>query len=113
MIYALMERCPEVKTRHLEGGLAVWKYCNDSAHFIFADRMEMSFDNRLLSILRDSERSLTRTEISSALGRHTSSEMISRTLQDLRAKGLVRSKQRKTEGRSAEVWRATTDTERR
>ncbi|HEY6769566.1 MAG TPA: DUF3987 domain-containing protein [Candidatus Sulfotelmatobacter sp.] len=112
MIYALMERCPEVKTRHLEAGLAVWKYCNDSAHFIFADRLEISFDNRLLSILRDSHRSLTRTEISSALGRHTSSDMISRTLHDLRAKGLVQSKQRKTEGRSAEVWDATPNKER-
>ena len=113
MIYALMERCSDVKTRHLEAGLAVWRYCNDSAHFIFADRLEMSFDNRLLSILRDSERSLTRTEISNELGRHISSEMISRTLQDLRAKGLVRSKERKTGGRSAEVWRATVDKERR
>jgi len=111
MIYALMDRCAGIKTRHLEAALAVWKYCNDSARFIFADRQEVSFDNRLLSILRDSKRSLTRSEISEALGRHTPSEVIGRTLHTLRAKGLVRSKQRKTAGRSAEVWRAATEEE--
>jgi predicted ArsR family transcriptional regulator len=68
-------------------------------------------DNRLLSILRDSERSFTRSEISEALGRHTPSEVISRTLNSLRAKRLVRAKQRKTAGRSAEVWRAATEEE--
>jgi hypothetical protein len=36
-LYALLDRSLVVGVPHLEAALEVWRYCNDSARFIFAD----------------------------------------------------------------------------
>jgi Protein of unknown function (DUF3987) len=109
LIYALMNESTKVRSEHLRAALAVWRFCNDSAHFIFGDRSVTTLDDKLLAILRYSGNGLTRSEISDALGHHTPSQSISRALQALEIRGLVRSKRLKTKGRSAANWVANSD----
>jgi hypothetical protein len=104
LIYALMDLSNDVRTKHLRAALAVWRFCSDSASFIFGDRSESSIENKLLSILKTADKGQTRTDISNALRHHIPSETITHALEELRVRGLVRSKQCKTAGRFAEVW---------
>jgi hypothetical protein len=103
-IYALLDGSDTVKTQHLAAALAIWRYCFDSARFLFGGRSASTLEDRLLRILAGAVDGLTRTQISDALHHHAPSEQIGSVLRELREKGLVTSKRRKTRGRSAELW---------
>jgi hypothetical protein len=113
LIYALLARSPKVRSRHLIAALEVWRFCEDSAHFIFGGRSTVSVEERIKSILQTADVGLTRTQINQALQHHVPSAEIKRTLDSLREKGSVRKKSVKTGGRSAEVWFVEPDMEHR
>ena len=48
---------------HLEAALAVWQFCEDSAKYIFGERIGDKNADALLDALREAENGLTRTEI--------------------------------------------------
>jgi hypothetical protein len=41
-LYALLDHSSEVRRPHLEAALALWQYCEDSAHYIFAEGLTLS-----------------------------------------------------------------------
>jgi hypothetical protein len=104
LVYALLDRSPKVRSKHLLAALEVWRFCEDSAILIFGGRSTASVRDRVRTILQESETKLTRTQISHALKHHVSSAEITQALEELRESGLVRTKSLKTGGRSAEVW---------
>jgi hypothetical protein len=113
LIYALMNQSRTVRTKHLLAAFEVWRYCEDSAHFIFGGRSTVSEEDRIKTILQTADVGLTRTQISHALQHHVPSTVIKRTLDELRQRGFVRKKSIKTRGRSAEVWFVEPKKERR
>jgi len=103
-IYALMDQCGQVKLQHLRAALAVWKFCFDSAKYIFAGRSTIGLDQRLEQILQMANGGLTRTEISAAFNHHHSTAAISAALERLRKKGFAAPQIRSTKGRPSERW---------
>lgn len=83
LIYALLDLSPKVRSRHLGAALEIWRFCEDSAKFIFSKHSRVSLDTKILKFLRAS-RGLTRTQISEALQHHVSSSAISSALKDLK-----------------------------
>jgi hypothetical protein len=105
LVYALLDSSPVIRVPHLEAALAVWRYCEDSARFIFGDSLGDPMADTVLAELRKAgERGLTRTEISWLFGRHAQASEISRALNKLVSEGLARSQLERTEGRTAERW---------
>ena len=47
-IYALLDRSAEIRRAHLEAALALWKYCEDSAAFVFGDGPANQVASRIL-----------------------------------------------------------------
>jgi hypothetical protein len=43
---------PSVRPVHLRAALAVWRYCEDSASYLFADGPPVALDRRILEGLR-------------------------------------------------------------
>jgi hypothetical protein len=113
LIYALLDQSATVRSVHLLAALEVWRFCEESARFIFGGRSTASVRDRVRTILKESENTLTRTQISQALKHHVSSAEITEALESLREERLVRKKSIKTGGRSAEVWIAEPQKERR
>src|SRR5215213_3330495 len=37
LLYALLDQTPAIECIHLEAALALWEYCEDSAHYLFGD----------------------------------------------------------------------------
>ena len=85
--------------------LALWDYCEKSARWIFGDALGDPVADTILSELRRAgEAGLTRSQISALFGRHRTATDIEIALRLLRKKGLARSENAETGGRSAEVW---------
>ena len=103
-LYAVLD-CSEVVTLdHLFAAHAVWLYSEESARYIFGDRLGDPLADRILELLRQSEDGLTRTEVSNKLGGHTPSDKISRALSDLAELGLADSQYENSRGRRLQRW---------
>ena len=81
MIYALLDQMAYIQPVHLRAALAVWRYCETSAKYIFGDALGEPVADDILRALRPNGRDgLTRSEISALFGRNKTSEQISRAL---------------------------------
>jgi hypothetical protein len=110
LLYALLDGKEEIEPVHLRAGLAVWKYCEDSAAYIFGEGVGNAFADELLRVLRD-QGGMSRTQISNTFSRNQSHEKISAALTLLRDHGLVKREMRTTStkgksagGRPVEFW---------
>jgi hypothetical protein len=108
MIYALLDQSQEIRQPHLAAALAAWRYCEESATFIFGDRLGDPTADDILHLLRSSSTGVTRNQIMDLFQRNKSSAEINRALSVLQSLGLARSDRTSTGGRNAEVWVATT-----
>jgi hypothetical protein len=109
-LYALLDCSATVRREHLTAALALWKYCEDSARYIFGERTGDRLTDSLLRALREAETDgLTRTQISDLFGRNMSAARISGALASLSEAGLAYSKSERTEHskRPVERWFAT------
>jgi hypothetical protein len=108
LIYALLDQSPRIRRRHLRAGLAVWKYCEASARFIFGDLLGDPIADVILRALRQSPDGLSRTSIRDLLGRNYGADKIEMALLKLLHLGKAR-KQMSTPqaaGRPSERWLA-------
>lgn len=109
-LYALLDCSATVRREHLAAALALWKYCEDSARFIFGGRTGDKFTDNLLRALREAEGDgLTRTDIHNLFGHNTKAARIIDALASLAAAGLAHSRSERVEGskRPTERWFAT------
>lgn len=101
-LYALLDESPTVKREHLEAALALWKYCEDSARYIFGEVTGDKTADAILEALREtSEHGLSRTEISSLFGRNVKAANLNRALQTLIERGLIESHKEKSDNPNA------------
>jgi hypothetical protein len=52
-VYCLLDRSKYIRLEHLEAGLEVWRYCEESAAYLFGESMGDAQAERLLEALRD------------------------------------------------------------
>jgi hypothetical protein len=62
-LYALLDRRDCISVGNLRAALALWRYCEDSARFVFGDALGDPVAEELLLAIRASADGLTRTEI--------------------------------------------------
>jgi hypothetical protein len=105
-IYALLDKSAVVREEHLKAAVALWKYCLDSAQFIFGAALGDPVADTILAGLRSAPAGLDRTAISSLFKRHKSGTEISSALTVLREHGLVKlgPPSQDATGRPREVW---------
>jgi hypothetical protein len=106
-VYALLDCSHVVNAKHLMAALEVWRYCEDSARFIFGDALGDATADEILRALRTAgSGGLTRTEISAQFGRNKQAGDIGRALNVLQEYGRARMTREQTEGRPVERWYA-------
>jgi hypothetical protein len=104
MIYALLDRERFIHSCHLSAALAVWRYCEDSARYIFGDALGDPVADAILRELRRRSNGLTRNEIRELFSRNRSEGELSRALTFLQEGGWVGSAAEETGGRPSERW---------
>ena len=104
LLYALLDHSPFINRNHLRAALGVWRYCEDSARYIFGDAFGDFVVDAILRRLRKSVEGLTRTEIREIFSRNRSENEISNALRVLEENGLAKCAREETGGRPSERW---------
>lgn len=104
LLYALLDCSAEIRLPHLLAALAVWKYAEDSARYIFGDAIGDRIADDILDALRRSPDGMTRTELRDLFGRHESRTRITDALAALLRRDKVRRETEQTGGRPTERW---------
>jgi hypothetical protein len=99
LIYALLDCSPVITGDHLAAALAVWRYCYESARFIWGAAIGDPMADAILDILRRTPKGLTRSEISAEFARNRSASDLDRAIGILLAHGRLRTSQENTGGR--------------
>jgi hypothetical protein len=114
LITALLDLSRVITRSHLETACALWRYCEDSARYIFGELLGDPIADRINAALKQAgERGLTRTKIRDLFVRNQSAAQIEAALRRLHEAGIAHRQKNNTagQGRPAEVWMATTTTE--
>lgn len=105
-IYALLDETPIVTPNHLLAALALWKYAEDSARFIFGDALGDPTADEILTQLRATPEGMTRTDLYKHFDCNKPAAEILRALRVLASHGLVSMEKITTTGRPTERWNA-------
>jgi bifunctional DNA primase/polymerase-like protein/primase-like protein len=106
MLYALLNGKAIVKRRHLEAAMAIWRYCEASARYLFADNPIINDADRVLRIVQaNSGGAMSQTEISNALHHNWESARLAAALETAVAAGRLITETVPTGGRPATVYR--------
>lgn len=104
LIYALLDGSAEIRREHLLAALEVWRYCDESARYIFGDASGDPTADEIMAALQRAPEGMTRTDIQAMYARHRSASEIARALTALLRAGRVTYQRRQTDGRPVEVW---------
>lgn len=97
LVYALLDGQGGIDETHLQAALAMWRYAQESALYIFGDRAADPLEERILEILKQGP--LTATELSRAFSGHVSRERLQPILQQLEAQRRIYIIKQKSGGR--------------
>jgi hypothetical protein len=106
-IYALLDCSAVVQAEHLTAALEVWRYCEDSARFIFGNALGDATADEIVRELRQNPQGLTRNDIREHFNRNKSSAEIGRALGVLLEYGLARverNREDESQKRPTERW---------
>jgi hypothetical protein len=106
-IYALLDCSAVVNPKHMMAALEVWRYCEDSARFIFGDALGDATADEIIRELRQNPSGLTRNDIREHFNRNRSSPEIGRALGVLLEYGLARverNREDESQKRPTERW---------
>jgi hypothetical protein len=105
-LYALLDCSEKIKLAHLDAALEIWRFCEQSAMYIFGNSSGNRVADVIMKALRNQPERLRRTGINFILGHNTYARDISAALNLLSAQGLavcVR-KKKPSAGRPEERW---------
>lgn len=103
MIYALLDGSAVIQEPHLRAALAGWRYCEDSARYLFGESLGDPTADPILRALRANPEGVPRTGLRDLFSRHRPGE-VERALALLLERGLARFERRDTGGRPEERW---------
>jgi hypothetical protein len=103
LLRALADHTITINEDHIRAAAALWKYCEDSARYLFGSRLGDPKAEKILDALRKHSEGLTRTEINvTVFKRNVKSERIDEALDVLLRAGWIERRIEKTAGRDVE-----------
>ena len=104
MTYAQLDGAERIEIAHMEAALAVWRYADDSAAYLFGAAKIDPVPLKILEAVRKGPK--TQTEISNLFARHLNKEQLAAALGDLQERGLISLAVEETLGAPRKVWSA-------
>ena len=104
-IYALLDKSRLIRPEHHEAAMALWRYCEQSARWIFGTSTGDRNADKILSALRHAPNGMTKTEISiEVFNRHASSADIDEALRLLHGLGMAGYRAEESGGAPIQRW---------
>jgi hypothetical protein len=104
LLYALLDQSVEIQIAHLNAAREVWRYCADSAQYIFGNFSRDKTEEVIFDAVQSRPDGINQTEINRLFKGHKTREQLQRALRSLQRQGLISSHQQDTDGRSALIW---------
>ena len=104
VLYAILDRSTTITAPHLLAALAVWRYAEQSAAWVFGDAVGDEVADTILEAAR-AKGELDRTDIRDLFARHINRSRIEQALAHLVNAGLLEYATESTRGRPREVYR--------
>jgi hypothetical protein len=82
----------------------LWRYCADSARYLFGDRLGDPVADKIAEALRENRSGLSQTDINALFSGHVPAPRITASLEALRDQGLVKVQEVETGGRPVKRW---------
>lgn len=103
LVCALLDKSAEIRLEHLSAALELWRYCSESAAFIFGASLGDPLADAILEVLRSHPEGMTRTEVNNHFGRNKTKAALDAAIDVAQRNGSLRIEKRETGGRVAEV----------
>jgi hypothetical protein len=107
LLYALLDGADQITKPHVQAGIAVWQFCEDSARYIFTVRTsDHTADEIIAAVERARPDGVSRTDLlHNTFDRHIKAHDLTRALNKLEADGKIRCEmQKQLRGRTVEMW---------
>lgn len=106
IFYALIDGSSEIQLCHLKAALECWRYCQDSALYIWGDFTQGGLAGKIRAALTDAgQAGLTRSQLNRALGGNLSADEYQPELEKLVASGEVTETRKPTKGPPLTIYR--------
>ncbi len=105
LIYALLDNRLVIEPEHLEAAHAVWRYCDASARYLFAESAADPIGNKILDALRAAGGAMSQTEIYRSFGCNMPADKLGAALTLLQEHGRIDSEKQKTGGKPRVTWK--------
>ena len=106
MIYALMDGSSQIELCHLKAALECWRYCQDSALYIWGDFAQGGLAEKIrIALAGAGALGLTRSQLNNALGGRIAADEFSPELEKMISGGEVVSVMKATAGRPVTIYK--------
>jgi len=105
LTYALIDGADRIEFEHLEAALAMWRYADDSAAYLFGGVDLDPIAQTITEALRRG--ALSQSEIRDLFGRHQPAARLADVLRDLQEHGRITLTEEQTGGRPRRIWSLT------
>jgi phage/plasmid primase-like uncharacterized protein len=111
MIYCLLDGMTTISLVHLEAAVALWRYCEQSARYVFNGRQTDGVAEKILVAL--AEKPMTSTEIHRLLANHVNKDRLSAVLSQLKGSNQIEAEQFRSEGQKkpTTLWKIKSTSE--
>ena len=100
--YAYLDQCETIRAPHLDAAIALWTFHEDSARFLFGNKLGDPAADQILEAIRNAgPQGLTRCDINHLFQRHKPEAELQRAVSVLLGLGLIRAEKEETGGRPA------------
>lgn len=106
-LYALFDCSDMIRVEHLKAALAVWRYCEDSAKYVFGISAGDKLADGIYEAIETSRDGLGKTDIHDLCGRNRTAKEIDAALELLLELERIEKTMQQTAGRPREVFRIT------
>jgi hypothetical protein len=104
-VYALLDKSHSIRPEHHEAAMALWRYCEQSARWIFVTGTGDRNADKILRALRHAQNGMTKSEISTdVFNGHASRADIDEALRLLHGFGMAGYRVEASGGRPIERW---------
>ena len=106
MIFALLDGSSQIDLCHLKAALECWRYCQDSALYIWGDFTQGGLAEKIrIALAGAGEAGLTRSQLNNALGGRIAADEFNPELQKMVSSGEVLPVMKPTAGRTATIFK--------
>jgi hypothetical protein len=99
MIFALLDGFAVIRKEHIEAAYALWRYCRDTARYLFGEKLSTTHAERIYGALKKcASKEMNKSQIGDLFGKNLAASIQNAALDELEKAGLIKKRVVKGKG---------------